>query len=209
MWALCRREPSFNVSKRKINTMETTRDKLINATFDEVFSHGYQGAALTDILAKAGVHKGSMYHFFANKKEMALAAIEETILKKFTERYQYVYTCEKNYLEEFYARLRDTSVRDFNRGCPIANVVQEMSNIDEDFNVLMKSIYGAFRSNIKAILDKAIEVKEMKPCDTAKLALFITSTIEGAILAAKASGNVQDYRDVIDELIQHIEGKRL
>jgi len=188
--------------------METTRDKLINATFDEVFSHGYQGASLCDILAKAGVHKGSMYHFFANKKEMALAAIEETILKKNAEKYRYVETYTSGFLEEFYTRLRDTSVRDFKRGCPIANIVQEMSNIDEDFNTLMKSIYGAFRANIKAILDKAIEVKEMKPCDTTKLALFITSTIEGAILAAKASGNAQDYVDVIEELIEHIEGKR-
>ena len=188
--------------------METTRDKLINATFDEVFSHGYQGASLADILAKAGVHKGSMYHFFANKKEMALAAIEETILKKNAEKYRYVETYTNGFLEEFFTRLRDTSVRDFKRGCPIANIVQEMSNIDEDFNVLMKSIYGAFRANIKAILDKAVEVKEMKPCDTTKLALFITSTVEGAILAAKASGNAQDYVDVIEELIGHIEGKR-
>jgi len=188
--------------------METTREKLINATFDEVFSHGYQGASLSDILAKAGVHKGSMYHFFANKKELALASIEETILQKNAEKYRYVETYTSGFLEEFYTRLRDTSVRDFKRGCPIANIVQEMSNIDEDFNVLMKSIYGAFRSNIKAILDKAIEVKEMKPCDTTKLALFITSTIEGAILAAKASGNAQDYVDVIEELIEHIEGKR-
>ena len=189
--------------------METTRDKLINATFDEVFSHGYQGASLSDILAKAGVHKGSMYHFFANKKEMALAAIEETILKRNMEKYRYVETYTSGFLEEFYTRLRDTSVRDFKRGCPIANIVQEMSNIDEDFNVLMKSIYGAFRANIKAILDKAIEVGEMKPCDTTKLALFITSTIEGAILAAKASGNAQDYVDVIEELIVHIEEKRI
>ena len=188
--------------------METTRDKLINATFDEVFSHGYQGASLADILAKAGVHKGSMYHFFANKKEMALAAIEEVILKKNLEKYSYVKTSTSGLLEEFYTRLRDTSARDFKRGCPIANIVQERSNIDEDFNVLMKSIYGAFRANIKAILDKAVEVKEMKPCDTTKLALFITSTVEGAILAAKASGNAQDYVDVIEELIGHIEGKR-
>lgn len=188
--------------------METTRDKLINATFDEVFSHGYQGASLCDILAKAGVHKGSMYHFFANKKEMALASIEETIIKKNIEKYRYVETYTSGFLEEFFTRLRDTSVRDFKRGCPIANVVQEMSNIDEDFNTLMKSIYGAFRANIKAILDKAIEVHEMKPCNTTKLALFITSTIEGAILAAKASGNVQDYVDVIEELIEHIENKR-
>ena len=188
--------------------METTRDKLISATFDEVFSHGYQGAALTDILAKAGVHKGSMYHFFANKKEMALAAIQETIIQKNMDKYSYVKTYTRGFLEEFYTRLRDTSVRDFKRGCPIANIVQEMSNIDEDFNTLMKSIYGAFRANIKSILDKAIEVKEMKPCDTQKLALFITSTIEGAILAAKASGNEQDYVDVIEELIEHIESKR-
>lgn len=189
--------------------METTRDKLINATFDEVFSHGYQGASLSDILAKAGVHKGSMYHFFANKKEMALASIEETILQKFNERYGYVNTCEHGYLEAFYTRLRDTSARDFKRGCPIANVVQEMSNIDEEFNTLMKSIYEVFRANVKTILDKAIEAKEMKVCDTKKLALFITSTVEGAILAAKASGNAQDYSDVIEELIEHIEGKRI
>lgn len=188
--------------------METTRDKLIHATFDEVFSHGYQGASLADILAKAGVHKGSMYHFFANKKEMALASIEETILKRNAEKYRYVETYTSGLLQEFYRQLRDTSARDFKRGCPIANIVQEMSNIDEDFNTLMKSIYGAFRSNVKTILDKAIEVGEMKPCDTTKLALFITSTVEGAILAAKASGNAQDYVDVIEELIEHIEGKR-
>lgn len=188
--------------------METTRDKLINATFDEVFSHGYQGASLSDILAKAGVHKGSMYHFFANKKEMALAAIEETILKRNMEKYRYVETYKSGFIEEFYARLRDTSVRDFKRGCPIANIVQEMSNIDEDFNVLMKSIYEVFRANVKTILDKAIEVKELKPCDTKKLALFITSTLEGAILSAKASGKEQDYLDVIEELIGFIEGKR-
>ncbi|MDD3343403.1 MAG: TetR/AcrR family transcriptional regulator [Sulfurospirillaceae bacterium] len=188
--------------------METTRDKLINATFDEVFSHGYQGASLSDILAKAGVHKGSMYHFFANKKEMALAAIEETVLNRNIEKYRYVETYTGGLLEEFYTRLRDTSERDFKRGCPIANIVQEMSNIDEEFNVLMQSIYGEFRSNVKAIFDKAVTVGEMKPCDTTKLALFTTSTIEGAILSAKATGNAQDYVDVIEELITHIEGKR-
>ena len=56
---------------------ETTRQNLIDAASDAIYTHGYQGAALADILAEAGVHKGSMYHFFANKKEMALAAVKE------------------------------------------------------------------------------------------------------------------------------------
>ncbi len=188
--------------------MENTRDKLINAAFEEVYSHGFQGASLANILAKAGVHKGSMYHFFPSKKEMALVSIKEKMFDKFDERYGYVNSCEKGVLEEFYKRLRDTTQRDFKRGCPIANIVQEMSNIDLDFNTLMKSIYEAFRSNVKKILDKAIEVKELQPCDTKKLSLFITSTIEGAILSAKASGDAQDYLDVIEELIEHIQSKR-
>ena len=44
----------------------------------------------------------------------------------------------------------------------------------------------------------------MKECDTTKLALYIASTLEGAILSAKASGNVQDYLDVVDILSSYI-----
>jgi TetR/AcrR family transcriptional regulator, transcriptional repressor for nem operon len=185
---------------------ETTRQKLIDATFDEIYSNGYQGAALADILACAGVHKGSMYHFFANKKEMALAAIEEKIAERFGTRYLAIAEGDGEYLETFFRGLRDLTQRDFKRGCPVANIVQEMSNIDEDFNSLMKSIYFAFRQGIKTIYDRAVEAKELRPCDTAKLALFTTAALEGAILAAKASGEPQDYLDCVESLIGYIEG---
>jgi len=184
---------------------ENTRQKLIDATYEEVYSNGYQGAALADILANAGVHKGSMYHYFANKKEMALAAIEEKISNRFFERYGKIIALESGYLEEFFKGLRDISQRDFKRGCPIANIVQEMSNIDEDFNTSMKSIYSQFRLHIKMIFDRAIEAGELKVCDTAKLALFTTAALEGAILAVKASGDPQDYLDCVECLIGYIE----
>ena len=183
---------------------ETTRKKLIDATYEEIYSHGYQGAALVDILAKAGVHKGSMYHYFGSKKEMALTAINEKISERFFERYGRILELKSGYLEEFMKGVKDTTGRDFNRGCPIANLVQEMSNLDEDFNKSMKFIYSEFRRFIKEILDKAIEAKEMNHCDTTKMALFITATLEGAILAAKASADVQDYVDTIEILEEYL-----
>lgn len=185
---------------------ENTRQKLIDATYEEVYSNGYQGAALADILANAGVHKGSMYHFFANKKEMALAAIGEKIAERFGTRYRAIAEGDGEYLDSFFQGLRDLKQRDFKRGCPVANVVQEMSNIDEDFNRLMKAIYAAFRLGIKTIYDRAITAGELKACDTAKLALFTTAALEGAILAAKASGEPQDYLDSVEMLISYIEG---
>ncbi|MCT7632344.1 TetR/AcrR family transcriptional regulator [Aliarcobacter butzleri] len=183
---------------------KNTRNDLINCTFDEIYTKGYQGASLTNILKNAKVHKGSMYHFFENKKDMAMVSIKEKIYERFLERYASILNLKENYLEAFIESIKDTTKRDFKKGCPIANVIQEMSNIDEDFKVLMEHIYQAFRQNIKDILDKAIEKKEMKECDTTKLALYIASTLEGAILSAKASGNIQDYLDVIDILSSYL-----
>ena len=183
---------------------KNTRKNLIDSTFDEIYQKGYQGASLTTILKNAKVHKGSMYHFFENKKEMALVSIKEKIYERFVQRYSSIIALESGYLEAFIKSIKDTTNRDFNKGCPIANIVQEMSNIDEDFKVLMEEIYQTFRKNIKDILDLAIKKDEMKECDTTKLALYIVSTIEGAILSAKATGNIQDYLDVIDILSSYI-----
>lgn len=183
---------------------KNTRKNLIDSAFDEIYQKGYQGASLTTILKNAKVHKGSMYHFFENKKEMALVCIKEKIYERFVQRYSSIIALESGYLEAFIKSIKDTTNRDFNKGCPIANIVQEMSNIDEDFKVLMEEIYQTFRKNIKDILDLAIKKDEMKECDTTKLALYIASTIEGAILSAKATGNIQDYIDVIDILSSYI-----
>ncbi|MBD3831699.1 MAG: TetR/AcrR family transcriptional regulator, partial [Arcobacter sp.] len=128
---------------------KNTRKNLIDSTFDEIYQKGYQGASLTTILKNAKVHKGSMYHFFENKKEMALVSIKEKIYERFVQRYSSIIALESGYLEAFIKSIKDTTNRDFNKGCPIANIVQEMSNIDEDFKVLMEEIYQTFRKNIK------------------------------------------------------------
>jgi len=183
---------------------ENTRQKLIDATYEEVYSKGYQGASLKDILQNAKVHKGSMYHYFANKKEMALAAIDEKISQRFDTRYGRILELDSNYIDEFFKGVKDLSNRDFNRGCPVANIIQEMSNIDDDFRITMNSIYKKFKDNLEKILDKSIQKKEIKQCDKKKIALYITSTLEGAILSAKASGEAQDYIDTIELLEEHI-----
>jgi TetR/AcrR family transcriptional regulator, transcriptional repressor for nem operon len=183
---------------------KNTRKDLIDSAFNEIYTKGYQGASLTTILKNAKVHKGSMYHFFENKKDMALICIKEKIYERFVQRYSLILALESGYLEAFIEGIKDTSQRDFNKGCPIANIVQEMSNIDEDFKVLMENIYQSFRKNIKDILDIAIDKNEMKECDTTKLALYIASTLEGAILSTKATQNIQDYVDVVDILSSYI-----
>jgi len=183
---------------------EKTRQRLIDAAYEEVYSHGYQGAALADILKRADVHKGSMYHFFANKKELVLYAVREKIDERFAMRYETLIAEGAPYLPRLFEMLRDTSHRDFRRGCPVANLVQEMSNLDEDFDRTMKEIYARFREVIRKIYDLAVEAGELNPGDTARLALFTIIVLEGAILSVKATGEPQDYLDAVDGLEEYL-----
>lgn len=179
---------------------KNARERLIEATFEEVYEKGFQGASLNDILAKAEVHKGSMYHFFANKKEMAMCALKEKMEARFADRYGQIAKMSGGYIDALFETLQDTSFRDFRRGCPLANIVQEMSNLDDDFNKLSKEFYRNFRASIQRVLDKALSANELRPCDTASLALFVTVVVEGAILAAKATGEIEDYLSAIERL---------
>ena len=84
-----------------------TRKNLIDSAFSEIYSNGYQGASLTTILKNAKVHKGSMYHFFENKKDMALVCIKEKIYERFVQRYSLILALESGYLEAFINGLKD------------------------------------------------------------------------------------------------------
>ena len=181
-----------------------TRQKLIDITYDEIYEKGYQAASLSEILSKAQVHKGSMYYFFENKKEMAMSALKEKLSERFTKRYATILQYESNILNELFKVLNDISLRDFKKGCPLANIVQEMSNLDVDFDAMSKGFYEDLKKCFKDILDKAILLKELKSCDTQKLALYITVVVEGAILATKATGNEKDYLDSIECLQEYI-----
>ena len=181
-----------------------TRQKLIDITYDEIYEKGYQAASLSEILLKAQVHKGSMYYFFKNKKEMAMSALKEKMKDRFTKRYATILQYESNILNELFKVLNDISLKDFKKGCPLANIVQEMSNLDVDFDAMSKGFYEDLKKCFKDILDKAILLKELKSCDTQKLALYITVVVEGAILATKATGNEKDYLDSIACLQEYI-----
>jgi TetR/AcrR family transcriptional regulator, transcriptional repressor for nem operon len=177
-----------------------TRQRLIDEAYEEIYSKGYQGASLNDILKNAGVHKGSMYYFFSSKKELAIASITEKMSARFEERYGLLVSKGEGVLQKLISTLKDTSLRDFSRGCPLLNLVQEMSNLDIDFDMALKAVYVQFKTVVKSVLDRAIELRELKPCDTMRLASFIIIVVEGAIFAAKASGDEKEYISAIEEL---------
>src|SRR6187549_222011 len=53
---------------------ENSRTRLLTATIDLVRANGYAATRVDDVCAAAGVTKGSFFHHFASKEELAIAA---------------------------------------------------------------------------------------------------------------------------------------
>jgi TetR/AcrR family transcriptional repressor of nem operon len=52
-----------------------SKTKLLDATLKVVRAKGYSATRIEDVCAEAGLTKGSFFHHFKNKEDLALAAV--------------------------------------------------------------------------------------------------------------------------------------
>ncbi|HEV8177740.1 MAG TPA: TetR/AcrR family transcriptional regulator, partial [Gemmatimonadales bacterium] len=65
--------------RRRLRDPGATRDRLLNAAFEEIYRRGFQATSLDTILAKAGVTKGALYHHFPDKAALGYAVVDEVV----------------------------------------------------------------------------------------------------------------------------------
>jgi TetR/AcrR family transcriptional regulator, transcriptional repressor for nem operon len=52
-----------------------TKSRILSAARDLIAKHGFNGVGISDILAKAGVPKGSFYHWFSSKEQLGVELV--------------------------------------------------------------------------------------------------------------------------------------
>jgi TetR/AcrR family transcriptional repressor of nem operon len=190
--------------------MQDIRTRLIEATFQEVFAHGFSGASLANILKRADTKKGSMYHYFSSKKEMVLAMIEEKIEKRIENNWKELSDTNVNIINFLISILNDTKNWDLKRGCPLGNLLQESLNNDEDFAKVLSNIVEKWKLLFSNILEKAIKNGELKEdLEIESFSTFLIASLEGALLIAKKNDDTKDFEACMSHLIFYINSYRI
>ncbi len=173
-----------------------TRNRLVQAAFQEVFRHGFQSAGIDAILAATNVTKGALYYHFENKEALGYAVIEEVVAKLTHERWLLPLRRDrdKDPVDTLIGIVQALPRRpgDIRRGCPLVNLAQEMSQLDEEFRKRLERIFQAWQAGIAMTLRRGQSRRAVRrDVVPQEAASFLIAMIEGYEVLAK---NAQDAK---------------
>jgi AcrR family transcriptional regulator len=185
---------------------DQTRQTLLQAAFDEIYEHGFQAASLDNILSKTDITKGALYHHFRNKKELGYSVVDEIIRPMMREVWLDPFEGVDDPIEGFkriFEAVHEAKGEDAARyGCPLNNLAQEMSPLDEGFRERIHSVLEMWRTGLAQALRRGQAAGAVRPdVDVDKTATFILAALEGTVGLAK---NAQDSA-VFDASIYSLE----
>lgn len=185
------------------------RARILKAAAAEIHQQGYQAASIANILAETGLTKGALYHHFPSKHALGIAVVdevvknglEERILSPLRESDQPLDTL-LTYFDSRNAQITEGAVR---LGCPLNNLVQEMSPLDESFKTRLNQILQNWQQLIAQALrwgQSNGRIRSDVDCDAA--ALFIVSAWEGCWGMAKNRQSVAVFQSCMQQLKDYI-----
>ena len=140
----------------RLRNPERTRERLLQAAFREVYKVGFQSAGIDTILAATNVTKGALYYHFENKQALGYAIIEEIVAKLPRDGWllPLQQSKDKDPIDALIGIVQAIPARPrhIKGGCPLVNLAQEMSQLDEQFRKRLERIFHAWQEGIAMAL---------------------------------------------------------
>jgi AcrR family transcriptional regulator len=184
-------------SKRRTTRLrdpERTRERLLQSAFREVYRSGFQSAGIDTILASAGVTKGALYYHFKSKEALGYAIVEEVIAPDLRAKWLRPLLNGKDPIDTLIGIVQGESVRpeDVRGGCPLNNLAQEMSPLDEGFRKRLAIVFHEWQKGVASALREGQIHGRVRPdVEPVETAGFLIAMVEGYVSLAK---NAQDAK---------------
>src|SRR5580704_2025038 len=187
-----------------------SKTKLLQAAIRVIRVKGYTATRIEDVCEAAGLTKGSFFHHFDSKDELALAAADYWIEGTEAQFGSASYHNLAGPLERLlaYVDLRKTmltgALPDFT--CLAGTMVQEVYDTHPAIREACNRSISGHAATLQADIEDAMRQRALLPDWTAEsLALYTQATLQGAFILAKAKHNREVAAATIDHLRRYLE----
>jgi TetR/AcrR family transcriptional repressor of nem operon len=187
-----------------------SKRKLLDATLHVVRTKGYAAARIEDICDAAAVSRGSFFHHFKSKEDVAIAAADHWTSVTSAFFAQAEFHKYPDPLERLlgYLRLR----RDIIRGepaefsCFVGAMVQDVHDSHPAIRAACEKSIAAHSAVVEGDISEALTKHSLEVAWTPhSLGMHIQAVLQGAFLLAKAIGRADVAVSSVDHLIRYVE----
>ena len=187
---------------------ESTRNKILMIAAEEILKHGFQSTSLGDILKRAQISKGCFYHHFETKQALGYAVLDESLTEVKTEIWMPIITSDntlQSVIDMFNSPEQYLDCESVKHGCPINNLAQEMSPIDEGFRERIEAIYTDWKKHLSDALKRCQENDFMRSdVDPDHIATLIIAVSQGAVGIAKNAQQPASFSEYTQGLVNYL-----
>ena len=190
--------------------LHKSKTGLLDATLNVVRAKGFSATRIEDVCAAAGVTKGSFFHHFTSKEDLALAAAAHWQART-TEFFATApYHAPSDPLDrliayvEFRKSILTGELPEFT--CFSGTIIQEAYRTHPEVVAACERNIAAHAATLEADIRAAMRKYRVRSGWTAEsLALHIQAVIQGGFILAKAKGSAAVAVQSLDHLRRYIE----
>ena len=170
--------------KQELKSRET-QDLIINTSFELFYEKGYNATSIPDVMKKTSLSKGAFYHHFKNKHEIGTRVIEVIIKRRIKEGFIDPLKETDNNIPEllldvFTNRIKNYSEREKALGCPANNLIGEIGYTEQDFRIILKTLFEEWRQALINALEVGKSRNEVKKdVNSSATAISLICAFEG------------------------------
>lgn len=185
----------------------STPERLIESTRELLWERGYVGTSPKAIQQHAGAGQGSMYHHFAGKPDLALAAIRRT-----AEQMRATAEAVLGRTGPAYARIEAYVLRerDVLKGCPVGRLTMDPDVIaDDELRAPVTETLDWLRERLAAIVEEGCAQGEFTPgLDPQEVASTVVATVQGGYVLARSAGSPAAFDTAVRGLLALLAAAR-
>ena len=189
--------------------IEFERDKVLKSAMLQFLENGYQSTSIRDISACTGLHPGSLYHAFKNKRNLFNEALDLYIRQRMEIIKEIFGTDEparvkfRNYFDLI---VKSSLSKDGCKGCLMVNTILEIPLDDSEIKGRITKVFH----DVELVFKKTLEDAERegsisKNKDIDGLAKLIITTIHGIRVLNKTHPNKAELKAIMNNLMSAIE----
>lgn len=179
------------------------RERLITAVGALFLESGYHGTTIDAICQRAGVRKGTFYHFFGSKEDLAVAALERDRAAR-REALDAVFSPTRPplsrlqvYCERVYTRQREAAAQSGHvPGCPLFTLGAEICTHEARLREHINAALGDYLAYFSSAIRDAAAAQKVDVADPDAKARCIFSLIQGAITQARIANDAGILREL-------------